>query len=75
MRPLMDNDILRWLPRYDAKLFRRLRPWPYDEWMPRFRELLRVGTIRYRPGTAIIERVARDGSTRSRECYPWQKVG
>ena len=59
MRPLMDNDILRWLPCRDGKLFRLLRPWPYDEWSARFQRLLTVGTIGYHNQTVI--RLTRDG--------------
>lgn len=49
----MDNDILRWLPCRDGKLFRLLRPWPYDEWSTRFQRLLTVGTIGYSNGSVV----------------------
>lgn len=44
---MLEDYILSALPIYDAKLFRRLRRVPYDEWHKALRQLLRDGAIEY----------------------------
>lgn len=44
---MLEEYILSRLPVPDAKLFRRLRRWPYEEWIKALHQLFRDGAIAY----------------------------
>lgn len=44
---MLEEYILSRLPVQDSKLFRRLRRWPYVEWLKALHQLLRDGEIAY----------------------------